>query len=187
MAPSSAGRQVLRSRRISEVAEEEGAHGLGGLISTTVGATATAEARSRCGARVATVRARGASYTVTDRSFGCVPAEHPLRQRALRLVTHRGFDAAVLAVIGYSSLMLALTDYGATTASGAPDAARSWRNALAAASDAWVCTPFFTAELLVKVLAFGLCGAPDAYLSSAWNRSVDLLLVCRNLGAPVGP
>ena len=181
MPPSSAGRQVLRVRRTSEAEEDGSEHGLGELLSTTVDAADGGdEPRGRCGGRVTIVRARGTSYAVSARSFGCVPAEHPLRRRALDLVTHRAFDAAVLAVIGYSSILLALTDYSATTADGALDAARSWRNALAASSDAWVCTPFFAAELAAKVLAFGLCGAPDAYLSSAWNR-LDALVVAAAL------
>ena len=46
------------------------------------------------------------------------------------------------------------TGGGASKASDGPDRADgSWRNGLAHRSDFWFCTPFFAAELLVKVVA----------------------------------
>ena len=101
MPPSSAGRQVLRVRRTSEAEEDGGEHGLGELLSTTVDAAAGGdEPRGRCGGRVTIVRARGKSYAVSARSFGCVPAEHQLRRpRHSRRLDH-GLEVGSLIVCG---------------------------------------------------------------------------------------
>ena len=101
------------------------------------------------------MEAHGCRVRVARRALGLVPSTSRARRGAFWLHAHKRFDALVLAVILYSTLMLALVDYSHVELdgpdAGAPRADGSWRNGLAHKSDFWFCTPFFAAELAVKV------------------------------------
>ena len=99
-----------------------------------------------CGSSERCVFTRRAQLAST--SLGLLTTESPLRQLCLWIVTSRLFSVAALAVILANSAVLGMVDYGTVTADLAPDAGRSWRNALGDQLDP-IFTAIFIAEMCV--------------------------------------
>lgn len=92
------------------------------------------------------------------RALFVLAEENAARQTLLRLCTHRWFDAFILAVIVGNAVMMATED------PTQPDLVEPARDAVELA-----CNVVFTAEMLVKIIAYGLVIGEDTYLRSGWN------------------
>ena len=88
--------------------------------------------------------------------------ELAVRQAAVRLCTHRWFDTFILVVIVLNAGMMTTED------PTQPDLVEPTRALLEL-----VCNLVFTAEMLVKVFAYGFVIGERTYLRSGWN-----ILVC---------
>ena len=93
----------------------------------------------------------GAAHALTRRSLCCLGPEHPLRRACVAIATHRFFDRAVLALILYSSALMAVTDWGHIHTEpgpfvGLPKAAGSLRNTVRRVGD----SHFLTVTLFVR-------------------------------------
>jgi hypothetical protein len=123
-------------------------------------------------------RARRRFFDGDDRVLGCMVAKHPVRAAAIRIVAHRHFESAILALILLSSLALAID------APGRDEAAWRLRATPALTALDWLFTVLFLLEMLLKMLAFGVARAPGAYLKNGWN-CLDAFLVAASVASRV--
>jgi hypothetical protein len=97
---------------------------------------------------------------IISRTLFCFDNHHPLRRLCLAVALHPAFENLVLLVILLSSITLAIDSPLLD-----PDGTLAY--ILAVCDVLW--TAFFTAELVVKVIANGLVFTNNAYLRSGWN------------------
>ena len=118
-------------------------------------ASASADAR---------VRASGVAFRST--SFG-MPVDHPIRSWCVLMLCDKRLDNTVLIVILLNSAWMLFEPPVV-----APGSAAEQRSQTAE----WASMIFFSAELLLKVVALGLARHEGAFLHDAWNL-LDLLVV----------
>lgn len=106
-----------------------------------------------------------------DYSFYLFSLDSKFRQFFMRIVTRKWFKKFIFYVIGLSCVSMAMER---------PNIEEdSWeRSALTVAN--YLFTFIFTVEMLVKVIAQGLCVGPNTYLKDNWNR-IDFFLVVVSL------
>jgi len=104
----------------------------------------------------------------------CLPSDSPLRLACLRLVLRPQLEWFIIALIIVSSVSLALDD---------PARPNSELALVLLVVDV-ACTALFLAELLLKVLAFGLYRPRHGYLRSHWNK-LDALVVVVSIASIV--
>lgn len=104
----------------------------------------------------------------------CLPSDSPLRLACLRLVLRPQLEWFIIALIIVSSVSLALDD---------PARPNSELARVLLVVDV-ACTALFLAELLLKVLAFGLYRPRHGYLRSHWNK-LDALVVVVSIASIV--
>jgi len=134
---------------------------------TSASATAAAAEGSRRHRRggAQPSRRRGVGGSGVDRSGGgrvllCLQPHHPLRRLCVRLTLNPWFERVVLGLILSSAVALALE-------TPSLDPASTTAQTLHVLD--YVFTVFFSAELVVKVLANGLLFSEAAYLRSGWG------------------
>jgi hypothetical protein len=123
-------------------------------------------------------------------SLGCLPMQSPVRQVAMRVITNRWFDRAILLCIVVNSFIMALADYSVINDRYEPVGESSWRNALADNTEMFFVVAF-SLEMLFKIVGMGLrtetyddeaIKPPDTYLRDYWNM-LDCFVVITGFAA----
>ena len=78
------------------------------------------------------------------------------------MVTHPTFDNVILFVIGLQSLCMTLESPATKDKNGFMQQILELSN--------FVFVGIFTLEIIFKLIAFGFCSGPDAYIRNGWNR-----------------
>jgi len=99
---------------------------------------------------------------IYGQSFGLFGVENKLRLLCVRIVHSHVFENAIVLLILVSSVCLALDEPNISTSNP------TFYNNLQAVD--YVVNSCFIVEALLKVLAQGFVGHPEAYLHSGWNR-----------------
>lgn len=122
---------------------------------------------SRSGSRH-TITVRGDIREICDKSLWIFPAEGAFRRKVLALVNSVKFDYFILALILIGSVCEACYQYRQPCDQGFNYFVRNPLD--------WALTLFFTLELLLKVVAWGLILDEGSYLRDPWNW-LDFIVV----------
>lgn len=98
------------------------------------------------------------------------------------LVTWNWWDRAILAVIAFNTILLAITDFSVEAINLDtlyPDSSHSPRNAFIAACEPYF-TAIFTIEAVCKIIAMGFVTDRGSYLRDHWNK-LDFLVVITSI------
>lgn len=115
------------------------------------------------------------SLQVSERTLFYFTIDHPLRRRALKIVSHKVFDRFILTMIAVNSLLLGIADYSHVDSDGNLVASGSWRNQLIRETEV-IFTAVFTLECVLKMFSLGLYSGSAAYFRDRWNW-LDFLVV----------
>ena len=100
---------------------------------------------------------------------------NPFRKIIIKIVSHDYFKNFMLFIILVNSVIFALPDYSHVYPSGELKVDGSWQNRLVDEADV-IFVALFTAECVLKVIAWGFYSPQGAYITDPWNI-LDFLIV----------
>jgi hypothetical protein len=136
------------------------------------------------------IASNGKMHYYAPYAMGFLSMENPIRQMAMRSITNRWFDRAILLCIMVNSLIMALEDYSVIDDEYEPIGENSWRNSLADNTEMFFVVAF-TLEMVFKIVGMGLRSEsysnkdikpPDTYLRDYWNM-LDCFVVVTGFAA----
>ncbi|KAL7543245.1 hypothetical protein ACHAXR_012558 [Thalassiosira sp. AJA248-18] len=114
--------------------------------------------------------------------FGHEAKKSPFRKRIIKLVSPSSyFDTFILAAIFLNTIAIACVDYRYIDENYQPSAELSVRNSVIEKAEI-IFTTIFTAECILKVVAYGFVRGKRAYLRDGWNILDFVIVIVSILG-----